>query len=398
MKLRFILPVLLMGGYQMAGQVNSNSEYFNSLRTISTAVPIIATSPDARAGGMGDVGVASTPDGNSIYWNPAKLAFLDRGTNILSLSYTPWLNELVNDIDLAHLSYTFKNDKMQAFSVAMRYFSLGEIQFTDRDNNPTGIGQPYEFTLNGAYARKLSDQFSMAVGLRYIFSDMQNGVNQAGLESKAGQSFAADIGMYYESDDFRLEDGMTQSFAVGMNIQNVGGKISYGNDADADFIPTNLRLGGAYHLNIDKYNTISFYADANKLLVPTPEVVEEDDQDINGNGITGEALGNEDVGAFEGIFQSFTDAPGGAREEFEEINFNVGAEYWYDNQFALRGGYQYEDDQKGGRQYFTLGLGIAYNVFGLDMAYLIPASPTVRSPLENTLRFTLLFNFDNVAD
>ncbi len=379
-------------------QINTDSDYFNELRSISTAVPIIAVSPDSRAGGMGDVGVASDPDANSIYWNPAKLAFLGKGTSSLALSYTPWLNRIVNDINLAYLSYAFALDDRQGAAVAMRYFSLGDINFTDENNNPMGVFSPYEFTLNGAYALKLSDNMSLAVGLRYIFSDLTQGQIVAGQETKPGQSFAADIGYYYRSREYNMEGGMKQSFAAGVNISNIGGKISYSNDANSDFIPTNLRLGGAYNLRFDKYNRLSFLLDFNKLLVPSPEVVEGEEEDINGNGIPGESLGNEDVTAFEGIFQSFSDAPGGFREEMEEININVGAEFWYDDRFALRGGYQYEDDQKGGRQYYTLGLGLRYNVFGLDFAYLIPASATVRSPLENTLRFTLIFDFESFAD
>jgi len=398
------LVVLLFSSTTMWAQPlieATNSEYFNSIRTISTGVPIIAISPDARAGGMGDVGAATTPDGNSMFWNPAKLAFLEEGSNIFSLSYTPWLNELVNDIDLAFISYAYKPDKLQSFGFAMRYFSLGEINFTDNENQPLGTGQPYEFTLNGAYSRKLSDNFSMAVGLRFIFSDLQNGLVQSGIETKAGSSFAADIGAYYESDESRLDGGQTQYFAIGLNASNIGGKISYGNDADADFLPTNLRLGGAYHLQFDQYNRMSFYADINKLMVPTPQGVEGRGglpDDANGNGIEGEALTDPNIGALEGIFQSFSDAPGGGSEEFEELVFNVGVEYTYNDIFAFRGGYQYEDEQKGGRRYYTVGAGLRLNVFGLDLAYLFPASPTVRSPLENTLRFTLLFDFENFGD
>lgn len=377
---------------------NSNNEYFNELRTISTAVPIMAVSPDARAGALGDVGAATEPDAYSNYWNPAKLAFLKDGSNSLAISYTPWLNDLVGDINLGYVSYVSKLDDRQGLGVSLRYFSLGEINFTDEAGNSQGTGQPYEFAFNVAYALKLSDNFSTSVGLRYIFSDITNGLNSAGVDSKPGQSVAADLGFYYESDEKNIGGGRKQAFAAGLNISNVGGKISYGNDAEADFIPTNLRIGGAYKLRFDKYNRMNFYVDLNKLLVPTPEYLEDDDEDINGNGVTGEALGNEDVGALEGMFQSFSDAPGGFSEEIEEINVNIGAEFWYDDRFAFRGGYQYEDDQKGGRQYFTMGLGFRANVFGIDMAYLIPASPIVKSPLENTLRFSLLFDFESFGD
>ena len=378
---------------------NSNSEYFNSLRTISTAVPIIAVSPDSRAGGMGDVGVATSPDAASLYWNPAKLAFLEDGTSALGISYTPWLNKLVNDINLAYLSYVYKLGDNQGLGLAMRYFSLGDINFTDEGNNPLGTGSPYEFTVNGAYALKLSETMSLAVGLRYIFSDLTNGLQDR--DAEPGQSFAADIGYYYQSREFNMEGGMKQSASFGINVSNVGAKISYGNEAQSDFLPTNLRIGGGYHLRFDEYNRMSFFADFNKLLVPSPQAIEGQngvDIDANQNGIEGEAIGNEDVGAFEGIFSSFSDAPGGTKEELREIVINAGAEFWYDDKFAIRGGYQYEHETKGGRQYFTMGLGIKYNVFGLDFAYLIPASATVKSPLENTLRFSLLFNFRDFSD
>lgn len=381
----------------------SNSEYYNSLRTLSTAVPIIAVSPDSRAGGMGDVGVATSPDAASLYWNPAKLAFLEDGTSSLGISYTPWLNKLVNDINLAYLSYVYKLGDNQGLGVAMRYFSLGDINFTDENNNPLGTGSPYEMTINGAYSLKLSETMSLAVGLRYIFSDLTNGLQDR--DAEPGKSFAADIGYYYQSREFNMDGGMKQSASFGINISNIGAKISYGNDAQSDFIPTNLRLGGGYHLRFDEYNRMSFFVDLNKLLVPTPPIREGEegftgDQNNNGTADDGSVLYGKDdeVGSFAGMIQSFSDAPGGSKEEFEEIVFNAGVEFWYDDKFAIRGGYQYEDEQKGGRQYFTMGLGIKYNVFGLDFAYLIPASATVRSPLENTLRFSLLFNFQDFSD
>ncbi len=386
------------------GQLTSDSPYFNELRTISTAVPIISISPDSRSGAMGDVGAATSPDAASLFWNPAKLAFLDDGARTLSLSYTPWLNKLVNDINLAYVSYVFKMGDNQGMGFALRYFSLGTINFRDDQNNSLGDRKPYEFTLNGAYSLKLNDNMGLAVGLRYIFSDLTQGVAVNGAETNPGQSFAADLGYYYKSREYNMEGGMKQSASFGLNISNVGGKISYGNDADADFIPTNLRIGGGYHLRFDEYNRLSFFVDLNKLLVPTPPIREGDenftgDQNDNGRENDREVLigKDDDVNSFQGIFQSFNDAPGGGSEELEEVVINVGAEFWYDDRFALRGGYQYEDPEKGGRQYFTMGLGIKFNVFGLDFAYLIPASATVRSPLENTLRFSLLFDFENFS-
>ncbi len=362
--------------------------YDEQLRTIPVAVPIIAVSPDARAGGMGDVGAASDPDGNAIYWNTAKLAFLGSNVNTLALSYTPWLNRLVNDINLAHVSYAHGIDDRSGFALALRYFSLGEINFKDENNIDQGIGQPYEFTLNGAYALKLSDNFSMGVGLRWIFSDLTNGLQTVGIETEPGQSIAADLGLYYRSRDYNMGNGQTQGFSVGLNFSNIGGKISYGTSQEtADFLPANMRLGGAYRLKFDDYNRVSFMLDFNKLLVPTPPIRDDD-----GTVLAGQ---DDNVSSFAGVLQSFNDAPGSSSEELEEVLINIGAEYWYSDRFAFRGGYQYEDPQKGGREYYTIGLGIQYNVFGLDFAYLIPASAVVRSPLENTLRFTLVFNFQN---
>lgn len=389
-----LLLAFAMGLHEVNGQfggLEGDGEYFAALRTISVATPIIAVSPDARAGGMGDVGAASTPDVNAIYWNVGKLAFLGADKRSLATSYTPWLNQLVNDINLAHVSFGMGIDKRQGFGVAMRYFSLGEIQFKDENNNPQGTGQPYEMTLNAGYGLKLSDNFSMGVGLRYILSDLTNGLQTAGIQTEAGNSIAADLGMYYQSDLINAGRGQKQSYAIGLAISNVGGKISYGTSQEsADFLPANLRLGGNYTMQFDQYNKMALMADFNKLLVPTPPV--RNDQ--------GEIVAGQDnqVSSFAGALQSFSDAPGGTTEELEEVVVNVGLEYWYDERIAFRGGYQYEDEQKGGRKYYTIGFGILYNVFGLDFAYLIPASATVRSPLENTLRFSLFFNFGNQQD
>ncbi len=405
MKKAIALIIVLCTSAAVKAQIDGviiGSDYFNDLRTITTAVPIIAVSPDARSAGMGDLGAATTPDANSIYWNPAKLAFLPDGSNALSVSYTPWLNKLVSDINLAYLTYSFKVTDRSAAAVALRYFSLGEINFRSESNADLGTYKPYEMALSGAYSLKLSERMSLGVGLRYILSDLTQGASLNGLDIKAGQSFAADLGYYYTSREYNMEGGRKQSYSAGLSISNLGSKISYSSSGNEDFIPANLRLGGGYHLKLDKYNTLSLYADVNKLLVPTPPFREGDgetDRDENNNGIDNEVIEGKDdnVNFFQGAIQSFNDAPGGPSEEFEEINFNVGAEFWYNNQFAFRGGYQYEDQQKGGRQYFTIGLGFKYNVFGLDFAYLIPANALVRSPLENTLRFTLLFDFENVA-
>lgn len=384
------------------GGLEGDSDYLQELRTITTAVPIIAVSPDARAGGMGDVGAASAPDINGIYWNVAKLSFIEQD-QALSMSYTPWMNELVSDINLAHVNYGFRIDDRQAMAIAMRYFSLGEIIFKDENNNNQGTGRPYEFTLNAGYSIKLSERFSAGIGLRFIFSDLTNGLQAVGVETTPGNTIAGDMGLYYESKEDRMRNGQSQSYALGLAISNLGGKIQYANSqTTADFLPANIRLGGAYKLQFDPYNRMEVIVEANKLLVPTPPIREGDQGyrgDINGNGEPNDddvLYGkDDDVSSFAGAIQSFSDAPGGFSEELEEVIINAGLEYWYDDRFAFRAGYQYEDPEKGGREYITLGAGIRYNVFGLDFAYLFSASPIRRSPLENTLRFTLFFNFQN---
>ncbi len=369
------------------GGLEGDSDYLEELRTITTAVPIIAVSPDARAGGMGDVGAASEPDINGVYWNVAKLSFMEQD-QALSMSYTPWMNELVSDINLAHVNYGFRIDDRQGMAIAMRYFSLGEIVFKDENNNNQGTGRPYEFTLNTGYSIKLSEQFSAGIGLRFIFSDLTNGLQAVGVETTPGNTVAGDLGLYYESKEDRLRSGQVQSYALGLAISNLGGKVQYANSqTTADFLPANIRLGGAYKLQFDQYNRMEVIAEANKLLVPTPP-----ERDAQGNIIAGK---DDNVSSFAGAIQSFSDAPGGVSEELEEVILNTGLEYWYDDRFAFRAGYQYEDPQKGGREYITIGAGIRYNVFGLDFAYLFSASPIRRSPLENTLRFTLFFNFQN---
>jgi hypothetical protein len=373
---------------------------FGVNNVITTAVPFLTISPDSRSGGMGDVGVSTSADANSLHWNVAKLAMLEDDFNGMSLSYTPWLSRLVPDIDLAYLSYAYKLDDRQGLAFSLRYFSLGEINLTNEDGIAMGTLRPNEFAFDGGYALKLSERLSMGVALRYIYSNLNQGSNFTGNNTRAGQSFAADVGVYYESREKNLKDGQKGQYALGLLISNVGAKLTYTDDANADFIPTNLRLGGRYTLKFDEYNAMSFIGEANKLLVPTPPIREGQrgrDSDENGNGIPNEILAGRDdnVGVIEGMFQSFNDAPGGGQEEFNEIIWNLGVEYNYNDQFFLRAGYQHEHETKGNRKYITMGLGVQFNVFGLDFAYLIPATPTVTSPLENTLRFSLLFNFGN---
>lgn len=366
--------------------------------TITTAVPFLRISPDSRAGGLGDAGVSTTPDANSIHWNAAKLAFLPEG-QALSLSYTPWLSRLVPDINLAYLSYYHTLGRRQTLGVSMRYFSLGDITFTDDQGNNIGQFNPNEFAIDAAYALQLSRNLSAGVALRYIYSNLTGGQFVQGFQSRPGQSVAADIGLYYEGEEFDAGD-MDARWTWGLSLTNLGAKISYTESGEADFIPTNLGLGTGMLFEVDEYNSFSVHLEFNKLLVPTPPVYARDStgqfiRDADGNLVI-ESGKDPDVPPVQGVFQSFSDAPGGFQEELNEITISVGAEYWYNEQFAVRGGYFYESQQKGGRQYFTLGAGIKYNVFGLDFAYLIPATNTVRSPLENTLRFTLFFDLENL--
>ena len=362
------------------------------LNTITTAVPFLMISPDSRAGGMGDVGVATTPDANSLHWNPAKYAFVDDQIGF-SVSYVPWLRALVPDINLSYLSgYTKLNDN-EAIGMELRYFSLGNITFTDITGTTIGQYKPNEFTLGTAYSRKLSDNFSLAISGRYIYSNLTGGQLAGGMTTVPGQSIAADIAGYFEKPIMLGKQEF--DLALGWNISNIGNKISYTETSTRDFIPINLRLGTAIGTNFDDYNKMSIAFDINKLLVPTPP--EYDIQDQDNDGETDEIISGKDpnVSVVSGMFQSFGDAPGGFKEELREINFSIGTEYWYANQFAIRGGYFHEHNTKGGRKFFTFGSGVKYNVFELDFSYLINASRAINgnNPLANTMRFTLIFDF-----
>ncbi len=354
--------------------------------TITTAVPFLSITPDSRAGGMGDAGVGLTPDVNSQHWNPAKYVFMESDMGI-GLSYSPWLRNLVNDINLAYLSGYKKIDDVQSMSASLRYFSLGDIIFTSEWGEIQGQQSPNEFAVDLGYSRMLSEVFSGAVALRYIRSDLTGGQMVNGVETKAGNSFAADVAFYYYKE-FRA-NRKDNIFSAGINIQNIGSKISYTDGTVKDFIPTNLMLGTAYTANLDDYNSFTFSFEANKLLVPTPpkdSTIYNPDEVILPGGI------NSDIGPIEGMIVSFYDAPGGFKEEMQEINLALGVEYWYNKQFAIRAGYFYEHENKGNRKYFTAGAGLRLNVFGLDFSYLLPTQRN--HPLENTLRFSLSFDID----
>ena len=376
-----ICALLLM--FNALAQVDY-SELTGGLNTITTAVPFLLISPDSKAGAMGDVGVATTPDANSMHWNPAKLAFVDDDMGF-SMSYVPWLRALVPDINLSYLAGYVKLNDNEVIGLELRYFSLGDITFTDIVGNTLGQYKPSEFALGTSYSRKLSDNFSLAISGRYIYSNLTGGQSAGGIETVAGQSIAADIAGYY-TKPIRL-GGRDVDLAIGGNISNIGSKISYTETAVQDFIPINLRLGTAIGTEFDDYNKMSFAFDINKLLVPTPPVYNND----------GEITAGQDpnVSVVSGIFQSFGDAPGGFSEEMREINYSIGTEYWYANQFAIRAGYFFEHDTKGGRKFFTFGSGVKYNVFALDFSYLINASSSINgnNPLANTMRFTLVFDF-----
>jgi len=365
---------------------------------VTTAVPFLMITPDSRSGSLGDAGVALPTDANALHWNPAKLAF-SKDKIGLSISYVPWLKALVPDINLSYLSGYSRIDDMSTFGASLRYFSLGDIQFTNDFGEYMGDFRPHELALDGAYARKLSETFSLGLALRFIYSNLAgNTPLNDGTETKPGIAFSGDISTYWQPEPFKIKDKILD-FALGFNLSNIGSKITYTDVTDRDFIPINLRLGTYLNYHIDDFNQLALIFDLNKLTVPTSPIYKIDSF---GNPIPGDDgqlvinLGkNPDVPVIAGIIQSFYDAPGGFKEEMREINPAIGLEYWYDQQIAGRVGYFYEHETKGNRQYLTLGIGIKYNILNLDVSYLIPTNnktASQTSPLENTVRFTLLFN------
>jgi hypothetical protein len=358
-----------------------SAQQTNKLNVVTTAVPFLRISPDARTGGMGDLSVATSPDANSGFYNLAKIPFNESQGGV-GVTYTPWLKDLgLNDVYLASLAGYYKFDENQAINASVRYFSLGNIQFTDNLGNDLNSFRPKEFGIDVGYSRKLSDKIGIGVGLKYIYSNLAGGAATNGSNYKAGTAVAGDLGFYYEG-----KNDIGTGWAFGAALTNLGSKIAYTDNADQkDFIPANLGFGTTYTKVFDEQNKISFGVDVNKLLVPTPP--EEGNQ---------AALDDyRKQGVVSSWFSSFSDAPGGASEEVKEFQFSIGGEYWYNNQFALRAGYFWEDATKGNRKYFTMGIGIKYNIFGLNFSYLIPSGSGVnRNPLSNTLRFSLLFDLD----
>lgn len=353
----------------------------DELNAIQYVVPFLVIAPDSRAGGMGDAGVATTADVYSMHWNPAKYAFID-GEGGLGISYSPWLRTLVPDINIAYLAAYYRIDDKQVVSTSLLYSSLGDIPFTDNFGNIERNFRPNEFAIDGAYSRKLTEDLAGSIAFRFIYSNLTGGFPAGGTETKAGLSVASDISLYYRKEiDLSSKDG---TISFGTNFSNIGTKINYTDENSPDFIPMNLRLGTALNIELDNYNDFTFTIDLNKLLVPTPPIY-----DLSGEIIAGK---DPNVSVPIAIFQSFSDAPEGFKEELNEISYSFGIEYWYNNQFALRGGYFHEHASKGNRKYFTCGAGFRMNVFSLDFSYLMPL--VNNHPLARTLRFSLSFDFD----
>ena len=352
---------------------------------ITTATPFLLIVPDARAGGMGDMGVATSADAWSIFHNPAKMTFNDRQIKT-GITYSPWLRNLTDDIFIGSGSYINRFSENAAWGAEFRYFSLGQIDLTDNSGNPNGSINPNEFVVTGSYALKLSETFSMGVGLKYIRSNLAfNGT--AGNTLQPVNSFAVDVSGYFQSFEENY-GSFNGRYRLGFNITNIGPKVSY-TPGQEDFIPTNLKFGGGFDFILDDYNIISTNVEFTKLLVPTPPV-----RDSNGDVVEGK---DDNVGWVQGIFQSFGDAPGGFSEELQEFTYALGAEYLYNNAFAVRLGYFHESQDKGNRQYFTLGGGFKTNALNIDLSYLINSSD-VNNPLENSLRFSLSFDLGEIYD
>lgn len=359
---------------------------------IHTALVSQTIAPDARAAGMGDVGAATDPDVNSQYWNPAKYPFCISRAGI-ALNYTPWLRSLVSDMDIAYLSGYYRIGDYSAVSASLRYFSLGEV-YTNYDSSSSDLSNaqtinPYEMSFDVAYSLMLSEKFSIAAGVRWLMSDMQYSSTE---ERSASSAFAADIACYYNN---YINIGSREcQLGIGLNISNIGSKITFGGSDYSEFIPTNMRLGAALMVPIDEFNRFTISADANKLLVPTyPQQNDGEDQTSYETRVEKEYY---NISSISGIFKSFGDAPGGFKEELQEINWSVGAEYVYNDKFSLRAGYHHESENKGNRKYFTVGAGFRMSAFTLDCGYVIATAKS--NPLDQTLRFTLGFDMDGLKD
>ena len=380
---------LTVGMFLSLGVISANAQTPEPINVVTTAVPFLRISPDARAGAMGDLGVATSPDANAPFWNLAKVPFAQKNFSV-GLTYTPWLKDLgLNDVYLLAASGYYKLDEDAALAASVRYFSLGNIQFTDAGGNELGSGRPREFSVDAGYSRKLSDKIGLGIALRYIHSNLASGAASSGTTYKPGSTFAGDLTFFYTGQD---EAG--QGWNFGATLTNLGGKIGYTNDAtQKDYIPANLSLGTTYTKAFDEQNKITFGVDIHKLLVPTPPSFDQNDSAIANQ----QAANYRNKNTVSSWFSSFNDAPGGFKEEIKEFSASLGAEYNYSDQFFFRAGYFYENKDKGNRKYFTVGLGVKYNVFGLNFSYLVPSGSGVnRNPLSNTLRFGLIFDLDDI--
>jgi hypothetical protein len=364
-------------------------------RVITTAVPFLNFAPDSRHSAMGDVGVATSPDANSAHWNAGKLAFIKDDLGF-SLSYSPWLGKLVNDMSLNYLSGFKKIDENSAWGFDVRYFNMGDIELTDGRGNPIGEFNPRDIAIGGTYSRKLSQNFGIGISARFIHSNLSGSISSVGgAEARPGTGVGADIGLYYQKPT--LIGSKSGTWSWGITMTNLGPKITYNSAEDLDYIPTNLRIGTAYKINFNELNSLTFILDANKLMVPTPPIYRTNQDgtlatDENGNLII--AAGQDPNRALiSGMFGSFSDAPGGFQEELSELTVSFGMEYLYTNKFALRTGYFYEDKTKGGRRYFTMGLGFNMKRLGLDFSYLVPQ--VQNHPLAETLRFSLRYSISS---
>ena len=373
-------------GVKAADDDDTKEKLFNP---VSYAVISQTIAPDARGGGLGDVGAATDPDVNSQYWNPAKYPFNISRAGV-SLNFTPWLRSLVNDMNLAYLSGYYRIGDYSAVSASLRYFNLGEVYTEDPGHNPNAMTiNPYEMSFDVAYSMMLSEKFSLAAAIRWIYSDMRFDYKE---DSSPTSAFAADIAAYYQ--DYVNIGQRECQLGIGLDISNIGSKITFSGEDYSEFLPANLRLGASLMIPIDEYNRITLAADANKYLVPTvPQQEEGEDAAEYKDRVLREY---NDVSAISGIFKSFSDAPGGFKEELEEVNYGLGAEYVYNDKFALRAGYHHESQSKGNRKYFTVGAGFKMNVFSLDAAYVVATAKS--NPLDQTLRFTLSFDMDGLKD
>ncbi|WP_034256770.1 type IX secretion system outer membrane channel protein PorV [Adhaeribacter aquaticus] len=365
----FFQTCAILPGFSQGGTNNPVNDPIgrDNGRPITTAVPVLTIAPDARSAGMGDAGVAISPDANTSHWNPAKLGFVQNDFAV-GLSYSPWLRNIgISDMSISYLSGYKRVNNRAAFSASLLYFDLGDIQFTNESGGDEGQFNPKEYAIDFGYGQKLSENLSLGVAARFIHSNLSAGIS----DSRPGNSAAVDVGVYYTKD--LVLGGREYNLSLGSNISNVGAKIAYTNALRKDFLPTNLRLGTAFTMNLDPFNKITLAVDGNKLLVPSP--------------------GADSMQSVPGaIFGSFTDARGGFREELQEVTLSTGLEYWYNDTFAARAGYFYEAPNKGDRHYLSLGFGVRYQKFGIDMAYLAPNGRA--NPLAQTLRFTLIFKFD----